>query len=85
LKQFNFADGKGRLINEDGKLIDMDGRLVDENGRFINKQGKFVDDQGRPVDDDGNFVVKTKPFIDDKTGKPFKNTTRKRKLGNKKE
>ena len=83
LKQFKFADDKGRLINDDGKLIDMDGRLVNEKGRFVNEHGKFIDDQGRLVDNEGNFVVKTKPFIDDKTGKPF--VTKKRKSNNKKE
>jgi len=80
LKEFNFADKQGRLVNKDNKLVDMDGHLIDKDGRFVDKQGKFVDDRGRPVDESGNFVVKTKPFIDDKTGKPLVSKKRKRKV-----
>lgn len=71
LKQFEFADNQGRLIDNNKRLIDMDGHLIDEDGRFINEQGNFVDDHGRLVDEDGNFIIKTKPFIDDITGKPL--------------
>lgn len=70
LKQFEFADNQGRLINKDDKLIDIQGRLINENGRFIDEQGNLIDNKGRPVDEDGNFIVDTKPFIDDDTGKP---------------
>ncbi len=84
LKEFNFADDEGRLINSDGKLIDIDDRLVNEDGRFVNEQGKFVDNEGRLIDVDGNFVIeKIKPFIDDM--KKTKATTgRKRKTQTKK-
>lgn len=80
LKEFKFADKQGRLIDGDKKLIDMEGHLIDESGRFVDKQGKFVDDRGRPVDEKGNFVIKTKPFIDDKTGKPLVSKKKKCKV-----
>ncbi len=71
LQQFKFADGQGRLVNEDNQLIDLDGNLIDEDGRFIDKHGDFVDNQGRRVDENGDFVIETKPFLDDDTGKPL--------------
>jgi len=71
LKQFEFADNQGRLIDKNNRLIDMDGHLIDKDGRFVNEQGKFVDDKGRLVDKNGNFIIETKPFIDDNTGKPL--------------
>jgi hypothetical protein len=71
LKQFGFADDRGRLIDSGGKLTDMDGHLIDKNGRLIDEQGDFVDNQGRRVDKNGDFVVVTKPFLDDNTGKPL--------------
>lgn len=77
LRQFDFVDDTGRLINDDGKLVDVAGRLIDENGRFVNGKGEFVDDQNRLVDKDGDFVVKTKPFIDDRAKR--RQTTKKRK------
>lgn len=78
LKQFEFADDNGRLVDDKNRLIDIDGRLIDKKGRFVNKKGEFVDDKGVPVDKDGNFKIKTKPFIDDKTGKAI--TGKKRKV-----
>lgn len=77
LKKFKLADKQGRLINDDNRLIDRDGRLIDKDGRFIDKKGKFVDDRGRPVDENGNFIIVTKPFIDDETGKPLESEVRK--------
>ena len=71
LRQFNFADNQGRLINKDGHLIDTEGYLVNEEGRFVNSEDRLVDNQGRSVDEDGNFVINTKPFLDDKTGEPI--------------
>lgn len=83
LRQFGFTDNQGRLVNEDGKLIDTDGNLINEDGRFVNEQGDLVDNEGRLVDEDGNFIVFTKPFIDDKTGKSLiskdKETKKKKK------
>ncbi len=69
LKQFDFADSHGRLVDKKNRLIDSDGRLIDKNGRFINDKGEFVDAKGTRVNEDGDFIIKTRPFIDDKTGK----------------
>lgn len=80
LKEFKFADKQGRLINDDNKLVDIEGHLIDKDGRFVDIKGKFVDDKGRPVDEDGNFTMKTKPFIDDKTGKPLSSKKKKCKV-----
>jgi len=65
LKEYGFADEKGRLIDKQGRLIDRKGRLVDENGRFINDNGEFVDADGRRVDEQGQYVVEFSPFLPD--------------------
>lgn len=65
LKEFGFADDKGRLIDKQGHLVDRKGRLVDENGRFVNDKGEFVDADGQRVDVDGQYVVDFAPFLDD--------------------
>jgi hypothetical protein len=65
LKEYKFVDDKLRLINSDGHLVDEDGRLIDENGRYIDKSGNFVDKFGYRIDKDGDYVVETKPFLDD--------------------
>ena len=79
LKQFEFADDKGRLIDTEKRLIDVDGQLINGEGRLVDKDGNLVDNKGRPVDEQGEFVVETKPFLDDITGKPLKSTKGKRK------
>lgn len=80
LEQFEFADDKGRLVDNKKRLIDSEGRLINEDGRFIDEKGNLVDNLGRPIDEDGNFVVKkTKPFTDDE-GKPVTKATKKRKI-----
>jgi hypothetical protein len=65
LRQYKFVDSKLRLINKEGKLVDEDGRLIDEDGRFINAEGKFVDKFGYLVDKDGEYILESKPFLDD--------------------
>jgi hypothetical protein len=73
LKQYKFIDDKLRLINKEGKLVDKDGRLVDESNRYIDENGNYVDKNGFRVDKDGEYVVETKPFLDD-DGKPIQTT-----------
>jgi hypothetical protein len=70
LKQYKFVDDKLRLINKEGKLVDEEGRLIDENGRFIDADGNFVDKNGFRVGEDGEYVVESKPFLDE-DGKPI--------------
>lgn len=70
LKQYKFIDSKLRLINKDGKLIDEDGRLIDKDGRYINEEGKYVDKYGYLVNIDGDYIVESKPFLDD-NGNPI--------------
>jgi len=65
LKKYRFIDDKLRLVDKKGRLIDSDGRLVDENGRFIDENGNFVDKYGNKVDSEGDYIVDTKPFLDD--------------------
>lgn len=65
LKEYGFADDKGRLIDKQGRLIDRKGRLIDENGRFINDKGEFVDSEGKRVDDQGQYIVDFAPFLSD--------------------
>ncbi len=80
LEEFEFADGKGRLVDNKKRLVDTEGRLINEDGRFVDEKGSLVDNLGRPIDEDGNFVVKkTKPFTDD-DGKPVTKATKKRKV-----
>jgi hypothetical protein len=79
LREFDFADGDGNLINEEGHLVDIDGRLVNTDGRFVDKDGNFIDSLGRRIDDNGDFVVeKTKPFIDDRKKPSVKKTSKKK-------
>ena len=70
LKQYKFVDDKLRFINKEGKLVDFEGRLIDESGRFIDSEGNFVDKLGNKVDKDGEYIVESKPFLDD-DGKPI--------------
>lgn len=65
LKEFNFVDDKGRLINEDGHLIDTDGRLIDEEGYYVDAEGNRVDADGNPIDEEGNYKFERQPFLDD--------------------
>lgn len=65
LQKYKFVDDKLRLINKDGKLVDSEGRLINDDGRFINDKGEFVDKFGNRVDSDGEYIVETKPFLDD--------------------
>lgn len=65
LKKYKFVDDKLRLLDKKGRLIDSEGRLIDENGRYIDDQGRFVDKFGNLVDAQGDYVVETKPFLDD--------------------
>lgn len=66
LKDHDFVDSQGRLLNRDGKLVDKEGRVIDRSGRFVDKDGKFVDKKGSRVDGFGNFVINDpKPFLDD--------------------
>ena len=70
LKKYKFVDDKLRLIDKKGRLIDSENRLVDDSGRFIDEQGNFVDKFGNRVDKEGDYVVETKPFLDD-NGNPI--------------
>jgi hypothetical protein len=70
LKKYHFVDDKLRLIDKKGRLIDVDGRLIDESGRFIDEEGNFVDKYGNRVNLEGDYVVETKPFLDD-NGNPI--------------
>jgi hypothetical protein len=65
LKKYKFIDDKLRFIDKKGRLTDNEGRLVDENGRFIDESGNFVDKFGNRVDKEGEYIVETKPFLDD--------------------
>lgn len=65
LKKYRFVDDKLRLIDKRGRLVDGDGRLVDGGGRFIDEEGNFVDKYGNKVTSDGDYIVETKPFLDD--------------------
>lgn len=69
LKDYNFVDDSGRLVNKDGKYVDSEGRLIDKNGRYIDEEGNFIDKQGNRVDEDGEYIVEFTPFLDD-DGKP---------------
>lgn len=65
LKEYGFADEKGRLVDKQGRLVDRKGRLINEEGRFINEAGEFVDADGNRVDADGEYVVDFAPFLKD--------------------
>ncbi len=65
LRNYKFADQENRLINDDGHLVDEEGRLINEEGRFVNKNGEFVDIDGNRLDEEGEYVIDTKPFLDD--------------------
>jgi hypothetical protein len=65
LKKYKFVDEKLRFIDKKGRLTDSQGRLVDESGRFIDEEGNFVDKFGNRVDKEGDYIVETKPFLDD--------------------
>lgn len=70
LKKYRFVDDKLRLVDKKGRLIDSEGRLIDENGRYIDEYGNFVDKFGNKVDEQGEYIVETKPFLDD-NGNPI--------------
>lgn len=74
LKEFNFVDDKGRLINEDGHLIDTEGKLIDEEGYYVDAEGNRVDIDGNPIDEEGNYSFERVPFLDD-DGNPIVNET----------
>jgi hypothetical protein len=65
LKKYRFVDEKLRLIDKKGRFIDSEGRLIDEAGRYIDDSGNFVDKFGNRVDAQGEYVVESKPFLDD--------------------
>jgi len=65
LKKYRFVDEKLRLIDKKGRFIDSEGRLIDEAGRYIDDGGNFVDKFGNRVDAQGEYVVESKPFLDD--------------------
>jgi len=60
-----FADDKLRLINKEGNLIDSEGRLINEDGKYVDPEGNFVDKFGNKIDNDGEYLVDSKPFLDD--------------------
>jgi hypothetical protein len=70
LKQYKFVDDKLRFINKEGKLVDFEGRLIDENSRYIDADGNFIDKFGNRVDKDGEYIIESKPFLDD-SGNPI--------------
>jgi hypothetical protein len=70
LKEYGFADDKGRLVNKQGQLVDRKGRLIDDNGRYINDKGEFIDADGQRVDEQGQYVVDFAPFLDDDDEEP---------------
>jgi hypothetical protein len=70
LKKYKFVDDKLRLIDKKGRLIDAEGRLVDDRGRYIDEEGNFVDKYGNKVDGDGEYIVESKPFLDE-NGNPI--------------
>jgi len=65
LLKYKFINDKLHLVNKDGQLVDSEGRLVDENGRFISADGKFVDKFGNEINEQGDYVVDSKPFLND--------------------
>ena len=65
LKKYKFIDDKLRLVDKKGRLIDADGKLIDEEGRYIDDQGNYIDKYGNRVDKDGEYLVESKPFLDD--------------------
>lgn len=65
LLKWKFVDEKLRLINTEGKLVDNDGRLIDENGYYIDNDGNHVDKLGNRVNEQGEYIVDSKPFLDD--------------------
>jgi len=65
LTSYKFADSELRLLNSDGHPIDEEGRLVNENGNFVDKDGNLVDIEGNAVDEEGEYIVDSKPFLDD--------------------
>ena len=65
LKQFDFINKDLQLVNDDGHAVDREGRLINDDGRFIDKDGGFVDKDGTPMDADGDYIMDTKPFLDD--------------------
>jgi len=65
LKKYHFVDEKLRFIDKKGRLIDAEGRLVDDNGRYIDEEGNYIDKYGNKVDNDGEYIVESKPFLDE--------------------
>jgi hypothetical protein len=65
LKQWNFINEDGKLINKEGQLINKDGHLVDKEGRLINSENQLVDKNGVFLDKEGFYNVKSSPFLDD--------------------
>lgn len=69
LKEFNFVDNEGRLIDKEGRLISVDGKHINEEGRYIkwtsDKDFIYVDFDGNQIDENEEYVVESKPFLDD--------------------
>ena len=65
MKKFDFINDDLHLVNDDGHTVDREGRLVNEDGRFIDKDGNFVDKEGTPINEEGEYIIETKPFLDD--------------------
>jgi hypothetical protein len=70
LRNAGFINEEGKYTDRSGKLTDKDGRHIDENGRYINEEGNLIDRSGNLVDPKGDFMVESKPFVDDETGVP---------------
>ncbi len=83
LKDHNFIDKMGRLVNKDGAFVDQEGKKVNEAGQFIDTEGSLIDNNGIKVDKDGNFIVSNpEPFLDD-DNKPIVETKTKTRKTNK--
>lgn len=71
LKNHNFIDKFGRLVDKNGDFVDKEGKKVNDAGRFIDAEGNLIDKNGIKIDEDGSFIVTNpKPFLDD-NGEPI--------------
>jgi hypothetical protein len=78
LKDHNFIDKRGRLLNTDGGFIDKEGNKVDEDGRFIDSNNCLIDKNGIKVNENGDFIIENpKPFLND-DGNPIQNNKSKK-------
>ena len=62
LKDHNYMNDKGYLIDSSSRLIDTEGKLINENYEFVNEDGTRCDREGKPVDAEGNYIVEYKEF-----------------------